>query len=57
MMKVLNKIWCRLKGHPGETAPIIELWESTGFFSGGVHRITVFKCSRCNSTLGSTYHE
>ena len=57
MMKVLNKLICKVKGHPGNSAPVIELWEATGFFSSGVYRKTVFKCSRCNSTLGSTYHE
>ena len=49
--KICKKIWCKIKGHPKKDAPLIELWEA----SQG--RTVVFKCIRCNSTLGSLWHD
>lgn len=52
LKKLLNKVRCKVGNHPPKDAPIIELWiaENSGQF-------VVFKCARCNSTVGSTWHE
>lgn len=49
--KIYKQIKCKIKGHPKLDAPLIELWEA----SNG--RVVVFRCSSCNSKLGSLWHD
>jgi len=49
--KICKKILCKIKGHPKKDAPLIELWEA----SQG--RVVIFRCIKCNSTLGSLWHD
>ena len=51
LAKIYNQIKCKIKGHPKKDAPLIELWEQAQ------GRIVVFKCARCNSKLGSLWHD
>ena len=49
--KGMKRLMCWANGHPKELAPVIELWEA----SQGT--ITIFKCERCDSKLGSIWHD
>ena len=50
--RLLNKARCILGKHPPKDAPVIELWTA-----GDTGQFVVFKCARCNSTVGSPRHE
>ena len=52
LKKWVNSLRCMLGSHPAKDAPVIELWQG---LAGG--QVVVFKCARCNSTVGSMCHE